>query len=93
MTYGAGGSYIWESAYSEEAALTWVPVMSSEVVDTIGAGDVYLALTSLAAHQGLLPEVIGFLGNAIAALAVRSVCTQQVITPLDLRRFIKSLTK
>ena len=88
MTHGAAGSFV----HNYDTMAT-IPVMSSEVVDTIGAGDVFLAITSLAAKKGVSPEAIGFLGNAMAALAVRVVCTKQVVSKLDLLRFIKTLTK
>jgi bifunctional ADP-heptose synthase (sugar kinase/adenylyltransferase) len=58
-----------------------VPVLSREVVDTVGAGDAYLAITAPCAAAGFPPELIGFIGNAVGALAVKILGNQQPVTP------------
>jgi sugar/nucleoside kinase (ribokinase family) len=51
------------------------------VVDTVGAGDAYLAITAPCAAAGFPPELIGFIGNAVGALAVKILGNQQPVTP------------
>jgi rfaE bifunctional protein nucleotidyltransferase chain/domain len=68
-----------------------VPVLSHDVVDTIGAGDAFLAMTSPLAHRGCDPEVIGFVGNAMGALAVQVVGNQRSVEPASLYKFVTAL--
>lgn len=65
-----------------------VPVLSRQVVDTVGAGDAYLSLSAPCACAGFPPELIGFVGNAVGALAVRIVGNAQPVEPDALYAFI-----
>ena len=47
-----------------------VPAFAQKVVDRIGAGDAFFVITALAARLDTPPELIGFIGNVIGALAV-----------------------
>lgn len=73
--------------------ITVVPVLSREVVDTIGAGDAYLAITAPCAAAGFPPELIGFIGNAVGALAVKILGNQQPVTPEMLYGYMRELLK
>ncbi|MBI2438539.1 MAG: adenylyltransferase/cytidyltransferase family protein, partial [Lentisphaerae bacterium] len=44
-----------------------VPAFARKVVDRVGAGDAFLAVTSLAAAQGAPGEMLGFIGNVVGA--------------------------
>ena len=70
-----------------------VPVFSTEVKDRVGAGDAFLAVTSPAVCQGLPPEVVGFIGNAVGAIAVRIVGNRSAVEPVPLQRFVTALLK
>jgi len=70
-----------------------VPVLSRQVVDTVGAGDAYLSVTSPCARAGFSPELIGFIGNSVGALAVRIVGNQQPVEPEALYDFIRVLMR
>jgi bifunctional ADP-heptose synthase (sugar kinase/adenylyltransferase) len=70
-----------------------VPTFSREVVDRIGAGDALLALTAPCASLGVEPDVLGFVGNAVGALAVRIVGNKESVEPTPLFRFISTLLK
>jgi sugar/nucleoside kinase (ribokinase family) len=50
-----------------------VPAFASEVVDRLGAGDAYLAVTAPGVAVGMPMDVVGFLGCLAGALAVRIV--------------------
>lgn len=68
-----------------------VPALSSEVVDTMGAGDAYLAITAPCACLRYSPDLIGFVGNAVGALAVRIIGNKEPVEPVPLSRFISTL--
>ena len=68
-----------------------LPVFSTRVVDTVGAGDAILAIISLLAYKKVDPEIIPFIGNCVGALAVRTMGNKEPINPIDLNRFIVNL--
>jgi nucleoside-diphosphate-sugar epimerase len=59
----------------------------------VGAGDAYLSVAAPCARLGYPPELTGFLGNAVGALAVRIVGNAQPVTPENLVRFIRAVMK
>ena len=69
------------------------PALASRVVDRIGAGDAVFAVTALLAVQGAPGEVIGLVGNAVGAQAVRTVANREPIDRLALVKHIDSLLK
>ncbi len=89
VTRGHNGSlgYLAQTGYSE------TPVFSKEVVDRIGAGDAYLAITSPCVAAGYPMDLTGFVGNAVGALAVRIVCNRSSVEPVPLFKFITALLK
>jgi rfaE bifunctional protein nucleotidyltransferase chain/domain len=89
ITRGRQGSIV-RATDGETAS---VPIFSREVVDTIGAGDTFLALTAPCAKLGCPPEVIGFVGNAVGGLAVRVVGNKESVEPIPLYKFISTLLK
>lgn len=70
-----------------------VPILSTEVKDRVGAGDAFLAITAPAVCAGLTPEEIGFIGNAVGAMAVKIVGNRTSVEPVGLNRFITALLK
>jgi rfaE bifunctional protein nucleotidyltransferase chain/domain len=70
-----------------------IPALSTKVVDRIGAGDSYFALTSLCLAQGGNREMALFLGGAAAALDVRIVCNREPVDPVALQKFTTTLLK
>ncbi len=71
----------------------FIPVFSTKVVDTIGAGDAFLSVTAPCAAAGFEPELIGFIGNAVGALAVQIVGNKESVEPMPLFKFITTLLK
>ena len=67
------------------------PVLSSEVLDTIGAGDAYLSITSLLAKNGNSPHEIAFVGNAVGAMAVKILGNKSYIEKIPLLKYLKTL--
>jgi rfaE bifunctional protein nucleotidyltransferase chain/domain len=76
-----------------DGEIVTVPVFSGQVVDTVGAGDAFLAVTAGCAQRGCSPDVLGFVGNAVGALAVRIVGNKESVEPTPLYRFVTTLLK
>jgi len=89
VTRGHEGSL----TYASEDSFFDTPVFSKEVIDRIGAGDAYLAITSPCVASGNPMDVVGFIGNAVGALAVRIVCNKSSVEPVPLFKFITALLK
>ncbi|MEK7584813.1 MAG: PfkB family carbohydrate kinase, partial [Patescibacteria group bacterium] len=75
----------------EQGALTAVGVTSSEVVDTVGSGDAFLAIAAPCAAVGLPMEMVGFIGNAVGALAVGIVGNRGAVDPDAVRNLLRQL--
>jgi rfaE bifunctional protein nucleotidyltransferase chain/domain len=70
-----------------------VPSFAQNIVDRVGAGDAFFAVTSLAAVQNVPDEVLGFLGNIMGALAVEMVGNKKPVDKLNAKKYIISLLK
>lgn len=89
ITRGHRGSL----TYAEDDGFFEIPVFSKEVVDRVGAGDAYLSITSPCVAAGNPMDVVGFIGNAVGALAVRIICNKSSVEPAPLFKFITALLK
>ncbi|MFH1037518.1 MAG: PfkB family carbohydrate kinase [PVC group bacterium] len=89
VTRGHNGSM----GYAPESGFAEVPVLSKEIVDRIGAGDAYLAVTSACGAAGYPMDMVGFVGNAVGALAVRIVCNRESVEPIPLYKFVTALLR
>jgi len=79
--------------YSSEEGFFKIPTFSGEVVDTVGAGDAFLCITSLCIAGSNPMEMAGFIGNAVGALKVGIVCNRASVEPIPLFKFITALLK
>jgi rfaE bifunctional protein nucleotidyltransferase chain/domain len=70
-----------------------IPILSTKVLDRIGAGDAFLSLAGLCLGGGMAPEVALFTGSAAAALDVQVVCNREPITPINMYKYISTLLK
>ena len=87
VTRGSRGSLTW----SDAGPTVTTPVLSAEVVDSVGAGDAYLSITSLCAKMGYAPDLIGFIGNCVGALAVTIIGNRESVEPAALFEYIREL--
>jgi rfaE bifunctional protein nucleotidyltransferase chain/domain len=69
------------------------PVLSTKVLDRIGAGDAFLSLSALCLGGGLDSDIALFVGSAAAALDVQMVCNREPIIPINLYKYINTLLK
>lgn len=70
-----------------------IPALSSRVVDRIGAGDAFLALSAVSLGKGLDVKLGAFIGAVAAAMDVQIVCNRDSISPVGLKKFITTLLK
>ena len=66
-----------------------IPALAKSVIDTVGAGDAFLAITSPLVAAGGALEHVGFIGNVVGALKVGVVGHRSSI---DKASVIKSIT-
>jgi sugar/nucleoside kinase (ribokinase family) len=76
-----------------DGAFVVVPAFASKAVDSVGSGDAFFAISSLAVRLGAPLEVAGFLGNVAGALAVQIIGNQKAIDKVSLTKYITSLLK
>jgi cytidyltransferase-like protein len=57
-----------------------LPTLSTSVVDTIGCGDAYFALSSLAACLGLPPRMVALAGSIGAAAMAQRRCNERPVS-------------
>jgi rfaE bifunctional protein kinase chain/domain/rfaE bifunctional protein nucleotidyltransferase chain/domain len=88
ITLGKSGSI-----YYEHGKTYYVPIFSTNVVDSVGAGDAVLAITSLLSYKNVNPKLIPFVGNVVGSLAVKTMGNKEPINPMDLFTFIKYIMK
>jgi bifunctional ADP-heptose synthase (sugar kinase/adenylyltransferase) len=79
LVSGADGS-VWE-----------VAALTRDVVDGMGAGDAYLAVSAPCAASGLPLDVMALLGSAAGALAVSIVGNRSSVEPVAVERLIAEL--
>ncbi len=75
-------------AYSKDEKIIQVPALADKVVDTIGAGDAFLAITAPLVAAGGRMRHVGFLGNIAGALKVGVVGHR---TSLDKASIVKAV--
>lgn len=90
VTRGTKGLMMFNQAQNDFAN---VPALSTKVVDRIGAGDTFLALSSICLAGKLPFEVAAFVGSAAAALDVQIVCNRDSISSTLLQKYITTLLK
>ena len=79
--------------YSPSTGVRRVPAFTRQVVDTVGAGDAFLAVTSPIVAAGTNMEVAGFIGNAVGALKVGIVGHRQSVEKIPVKKYITTLLK
>lgn len=87
ITRGRHGSVTYDGVLHE------IPTLSREAVDATGAGDAYLAISSLCAAAGLPMDLVGFIGNAAGALHAGTVGNRAPVDRVALFKFTQTLLK
>lgn len=67
------------------------PALTLQVVDTIGAGDAFFSLASIAKKAGATIELSTFLGNVAGALAANIVGNKEEVEKVNVMKYISTL--
>jgi rfaE bifunctional protein nucleotidyltransferase chain/domain len=89
ITHGRFGSVV----AADGREIERIPVLTKEIVDTIGAGDAFFSLSAPLVGSGCDPFLAGFIGNAVGALKVRIVGHRHYITRAEVVKYLTSLLK
>jgi rfaE bifunctional protein nucleotidyltransferase chain/domain len=76
---------------TDERGMFQAPALSPTVIDRVGAGDAFFAITSPWVFRGLPDELAPFVGNCVGALQVGIVGNRTPVGPVPLYKFITSL--
>jgi bifunctional ADP-heptose synthase (sugar kinase/adenylyltransferase) len=87
VTQGAHGVLV----SGPDEAQRRIPALSAAVVDKMGAGDAYFAITAPCVAAGMPMEVVGLLGSAAAALAVGFVGNRSFVDRPSVESFVHAL--
>jgi len=87
VTRGKNGCFTYDGGFYE------IPAVATKVVDRMGAGDAFLAITALCVAQGAPMEIVGFIGNAVGAMQVATVGHRKPIEKVPLFRYVETLLK
>jgi len=73
--------------------LVEVPAFAQKVVDRIGSGDAFFAISSLATALGVPSEVVALLGNVVGGLAVGVIGNKKAIDRQSTQKYLTALLK
>jgi len=88
ITRGVNGCMV----YSKDG-FCQVPGLSGKVLDSMGAGDAFLSITTPLVSIGTPMEVVGFIGNAVGGMAVTIVGNKESVDKISLLKYIKTIMK
>ncbi len=80
-------------AYSSAEGFFQVPAVAAQVVDRMGAGDAFLALTAICVAKKAPMEMVGFIGNVAGAQAVATIGHRKSIDRISLLKHAETLLK
>lgn len=89
VTHGNAGCI----TYRQGTQAHHIPAFTGNVIDTVGAGDAFLSITSPIVAAGTPLELAGFIGNAAGALKVGIVGHRKSIEKPQLIKCVTSLLK
>lgn len=78
---------------TDKTGHTSIPALSTNVVDNIGGGDAYLALSALGIYLGFPRTISVFLGSVASALACGIIANKQTVDSTMLMKSVQSLLK
>jgi sugar/nucleoside kinase (ribokinase family) len=89
VTHGSYGCF----THAPGENVTRIPAFTKTVIDTVGAGDAFFAVTAplVAAGGGIVD--VGFVGNAAGAMKVGIVGHRQSVEKIPLMKFVTTLLK
>jgi rfaE bifunctional protein nucleotidyltransferase chain/domain len=79
--------------YERGGAVHTIPAVARRIVDTVGAGDAFFAVTSPLVAAGARMDIVGFVGNVVGALKVEIVGHRNSIDKASLIKGVTGLLK
>jgi len=79
--------------YTPGKGFVEVPAFAQEVVDRIGSGDAFFAISALSATLDVAAEISAVLGNVMGGLAVGVIGNKKAIDRMSTQKYITSLLK
>ena len=89
ITVGGDGSL----CINRKGEINRTPAFATKVVDIIGAGDAFFAVTAPCFAMGMPMDLVSFIGNIIGALAVQIVGNKRSVEGYEIKEFIYSVLK
>jgi len=89
ITHGKHGCVTYDRATGTHR----IPAFTNQVVDTVGAGDAFLAVTSPLVAAGVPMDLVGFIGNAAGAIKVGIVGHRSSVQKAPLVKFLTAILK
>lgn len=80
-------------SYDAASGIRRLPAFTKTVIDTVGAGDAFLAVTAPLVAAGGDMERVAFIGNAAGAIKVGIVGHRKSVEKIELIKFITTLMK
>jgi rfaE bifunctional protein nucleotidyltransferase chain/domain len=90
VTQGRHGCITFERGHE---AVHTIPAVARKIVDTVGAGDAFLAVTSPLVAAGTAMNLVGFVGNVVGALQVEIVGNRHSVEKAAVIKGITGLLK
>jgi rfaE bifunctional protein nucleotidyltransferase chain/domain len=90
VTQGRHGCMTFER---DQLAVHTIPAVARKIVDTVGAGDAFLAVTSPLVAAGMPMDLVGFVGNVVGALKVEIVGHRRAVDKVALIKDLNGLLK
>jgi rfaE bifunctional protein nucleotidyltransferase chain/domain len=88
VTHGRSGCY----ARKGDGAVC-IPSLGGAVVDTVGAGDAFFALSAPCVAAGADCETAGFIGNVAGAIKIGIVGHRRYLSRFEIQRYVTTLLK
>jgi rfaE bifunctional protein nucleotidyltransferase chain/domain len=89
LTHGRHGCV----TYDDKIGVRRIPAFTGRAIDTMGAGDAFLAVTSPMVASGYDMEMIGFIGNAVGAIKIGIVGHRESVERIPLMKYLGTLLK
>jgi rfaE bifunctional protein nucleotidyltransferase chain/domain len=89
VTHGKHGCVTFERG----RAVHTIPAVARRIIDTVGAGDAFLAVTAPLVAAGAAMDIVGFIGNVVGALKVEIVGHRHSIDKATLIKGVTGLLK
>jgi len=79
--------------YQRGGVLHTIPAFSKSAIDTVGAGDAFLSVSSPLVASGMPLNLVGLVGNVVGALKIKIVGHRESVSKTDVIKSIKSLLR